>query len=104
MFFIIKSNSEINAKLFTYIYHFLQPRSAGTKQYNIISIYAKASINDQYKDLREYLYGEICLKYQHFKILSDTKIFNIVMSSFFVKHTAEYLYKAYNKRGSLIYN
>ncbi len=30
--------------------------------------------------------------------------FNIVMYSVFVKHTAEYLYKAYNKRSSLIYN
>ncbi len=30
-FLIITSNSEINAKLFTYIYHFQQPRPAGTK-------------------------------------------------------------------------
>ncbi len=37
-------------------------------------------------------------------ILSDTEKFNIVMSSVFVKHTAEYLYKAYYKRRSLIYN
>ncbi len=40
----------------------------------------------------------------NFEILSDTETFNIVMSSVFVKHTAEYLYKAYHKRRSLIYN
>ncbi len=42
--------------------------------------------------------------YQHFEILSDAEKSNIVMSSVFVKHTAEYLYKAYYKRRSLIYN
>ncbi len=59
---------------------------------------------NQYNDLREYLYEKIHPKYQHFKILSDSEKFNIVMSSVFVKHTAEYLYKAYYKRHSLIYN
>ncbi len=49
----------------------------------------------QYNDLREYLYEKIHPKYQHFEILSDAEIFYIVMFSVFVKHTAEYLYKAY---------
>ncbi len=57
-----------------------------------------------YNDLREYLYEKIRPKYQHFEILSDVEIFYIVISSVFVKHTAEYLYKAYYKRCSLIYN
>ncbi len=39
-----------------------------------------------------------------FKYISDAEKFNIVMSSVFVKHTAEYLYKAYYKRRPLIYN
>ncbi len=59
---------------------------------------------NQYNDLREYLYEKILPQYQHFEILSDTEKFNIVMSSVLVKHTAEYLYKAYYKRCSLIYN
>ncbi len=59
---------------------------------------------NQYDDLQEYLYEKIRPKYQHFEILSDADKFNIVMSSVFVKHTAEYLYKAYYKRRSLIYN
>ncbi len=59
---------------------------------------------NQYNDLREYSYEKIRPKYQHFEILSDAEKFNIVMSIVFVKHTAEYLYKAYNKRSSLIYN
>ncbi len=59
---------------------------------------------NQYNDLREYLYEKICPKYQHFEILSDAKKINIVMSCVFVKPTAEYLYKAYYKRHSLIYN
>ncbi len=59
---------------------------------------------NQYYDLREYLYEKIRPKYQHFEILSDAEQINIVMSSVFVKHTAEYLYKAYYKRCSLIYN
>ncbi len=57
---------------------------------------------NQYNDLSEY--RKIHPKYQHFEILSDVEQFNIVMSSVFVKHTAEYLYKAYYKRHSLIYN
>ncbi len=36
--------------------------------------------------LREYLYGQIRPKYQHFEILSHAEIFNIVISSVFVKH------------------
>ncbi len=59
---------------------------------------------NQYSDLQEYLYETIRLKYQHFEILSDAEKFNIVMSSVFVKHAAEYLYKAYYKRRSLFYN
>ncbi len=59
---------------------------------------------NQYNDLREYLYEKICPKYQYFEILSDAEIFYIVMSSVFVKHTAEYLYQAYYNRRSLIYN
>ncbi len=59
---------------------------------------------NQYNNLQEYLYEKICPNYQHFKILSDAEKFNIVMSSVFVKHTAEYLYKAYYKRCPLIYN
>ncbi len=59
---------------------------------------------NQYNDLREYLYEKIRSKYQHFEILSDAEKFNIVMSSVFVKHTADYLYKAYYKKRSLIYN
>ncbi len=59
---------------------------------------------NQNNDLKEYLYEKICPKYQHFEILSDAEIFDIVMSSGFVKYTAEYLYKAYYKRRSLIYN
>ncbi len=43
-------------------------------------------------------------KYYHFEILSDAEKFNLVMSNVFVKHTAEYFYKAYYKRCSLIYN
>ncbi len=58
---------------------------------------------NQYNDLREYLYEKICPKYQHFEILSDAETFNIVMSSVFVKHTADYLYKAYYKGCSIIY-
>ncbi len=46
----------------------------------------------------------ICPKYQHFEMLSGSEKNNIVMSSEFAKHTAEYLYKAYYKRRSLIYN
>ncbi len=52
----------------------------------------------QYNDLRKYLYEKIRPKYQHFEILSDAEIFNIVMFSVFVKHTAEYLYKEYYKK------
>ncbi len=59
---------------------------------------------NQYNDLREYLCEKICPKYQHFEIPSDAEKFNIVMSRVFVKHTAEYLYQAYYKRRSLIYN
>ncbi len=59
---------------------------------------------NQYNDLREYLYQKINPKYQHFEILSDTEKINIVMYSVFVKHTAEYLYKALYKSRSLIYN
>ncbi len=59
---------------------------------------------NQYNDLREYLYENIHPKYQHFEILSDSEKINIVISSDFVKHTAEYLSKAYHKRRSLIYN
>ncbi len=55
-------------------------------------------------DLQEYLYEKIRPKYQHFEILSDADKINIVMFSVFVKHTAEYFYKAYYKRRSLIYN
>ncbi len=40
-------------------------------------------------------------KISTFEILSDAEKLNIVMSSVFVKHTAEYLYC---KRRSLIYN
>ncbi len=35
---------------------------------------------NQYNDLREYLYENIHPKYQHFEILSDAEIINIVMS------------------------
>ncbi len=59
---------------------------------------------NQYNDMREYLYEKTRPKYKHFEILSDTDKFNIVMSSVFVKHSAEYLYKASYKRRSLIYN
>ncbi len=59
---------------------------------------------NQYNDLREYLYEKINPKYQHFEILSDAEKINIVMTIVFVKHTAQYLYKAYYKRHSLIYN
>ncbi len=49
---------------------------------------------NQYNDLRKYLYVKMYPKYQHFQMLSDSEEKNnIVMSSDFVKHTAEYLYK-----------
>ncbi len=59
---------------------------------------------NQYNDLRKYLYEKICTKYLHFEIISGADQFIIVMSSVFVKHTAEYLFKTYYKRRSLIYN
>ncbi len=37
-------------------------------------------------------------------MLSDSEIFNIVISRGFAKHNPEYLYKAYYERGSPIYN
>ncbi len=37
-------------------------------------------------------------------MLTDTDQYNILMADNCVKHTAEYLYKAYHKRRSLIYN
>ncbi len=52
---------------------------------------------NQYNHLREYLYEKICPKYQHFEMLSDSEKKKIIMSSDFVNHTAEYLYKAYYK-------
>ncbi len=62
--------------------------------YSILSIFG----------MRIYRPPHIHPKYQHFEILSDSEKINIVMSSVFVKHAAEYLYNAYYKRPSLIYN
>ncbi len=59
---------------------------------------------NQYNALCDYLYEKIHPKYQHFEKLADSEKFNVEMSSIFVKHTADYLYKAYYKRRSLIYN
>ncbi len=55
---------------------------------------------NQYTDLWEYLYEKI-----HFElVIPDTETISIVMSSDYVKHTAEYLYKVYYKRRSLMNN
>ncbi len=43
---------------------------------------------NQYNALCDYLYEKKHPKYQHFEMLADSEKFDVVMSSIFVKHTA----------------
>ncbi len=77
-----------------------------TKTMSVQSVYGEhvccfyVGISDEYG-------GQVRLKLGVFQnIPREFRLykFNIVMSTVFVKHTAEYFYKAYYKRRSLIYN
>ena len=57
-----------------------------------------------YNELRSYLIAEVICKYPDFYFKDDVSKIQLLMNSDLVKHTAEFLYKAYNKRKYAMYH
>ena len=58
----------------------------------------------RYEELRDLLYTVVQPYFPNFEFLSDKEKFGVLMSTDYVKYTAEFWYKSYNIRRSNMYN